>query len=96
MNSTIVIYSGESARVEARINKAQGALRPDGHKAYAYANLVHDNGGGGTGVTYTGDENLPDYVDGLPNPAKNILVNNTNHTISANLLTAAQTAALLN
>ena len=44
---------------------------------------------------YTGDESLPDTVSGLANPDKNILVDNTNMTIQANLLTAAQTAALL-
>ncbi len=44
---------------------------------------------------YTADEDLPDEVDGQPNPAKNILVNNMNRTIHANLLSAAQIAAML-
>lgn len=44
---------------------------------------------------YTGDEDLPDEVDGKPNPAKNILVDNNQRTIQAEVLTAAQMAALL-
>lgn len=44
---------------------------------------------------YVGDESLPDTVSGLANPDKNILVDNSAMTIQANLLTAAQTAALL-
>jgi len=57
--------------------------------------FVADTGSIIAAGNYTADENKPDSIDGYPNPNKNILVDNQVRTIQANVLTAAQAAALL-
>lgn len=56
--------------------------------------LSGDKSSAQLGLQYTGDEALPNEVSGAPNPSKNIIVDNDEMTIQANLLTAAQAAAL--